>query len=100
MPPGQNGPASRSGERASVVSVSGSSRSTQAMHGSPGRVGIVWRSANSSPGSRSTSIVAPNASRCVTIGARSGAARAIPARPTGAWERRGPPSSAGQGLFQ
>jgi len=63
MPPGQNGPASRSGERASVASVTGSSRSTHATHGSCARAGIVWRSANSSPGSRSTSIVAPNASR-------------------------------------
>ena len=100
MPPGQNGPASRSGERARVASVSGSSRSTQAVHGAPGRVGIVWRKANSSPGSRSTSIVAPNASRHVTIGARSVAARAIPAMPTGACERRGPPSSPGQRLRQ
>ncbi len=69
MPPAQNGPPGRSGDRASVASVTGSTRSTHDVVFSHGCV-LPWT--NTSPGARSTTMFANGIVRAVTASASPG----------------------------
>ena len=93
-PPGQVGPPGRSSDRASVSSVIGSMRSTHEIASGP----TVWRSRKTSPGSRSTTIVAAIASRERDLGPTR-RRRRVPSRGPGAAGGAGrrPPPASGEG---